>query len=84
MIDLDPESKINSISESVRIESLSNNTSFRSMDTTSPVSSSTKSSTQVLKTRAASFLPAAFLSAALVAETSSESPKRSNISLSEP
>ena len=84
MMLLEPESKINSISSSVKTVSLSSKTSFRSIETTSPVSSSTKSSTQVLKTLAASLRPAAFFKAFLVAATSSERPNRSRISLSEP
>src|SRR5450432_3599473 len=46
-----------SMASSSRTVSLSSTISFLSMETTSPVSSSTKSSTQVLSTRAASFLP---------------------------
>ncbi len=40
-------------------------TSFRSIETTSPVSSSTKSSTHDFKTRAASFRPTQFFQAVL-------------------
>jgi len=54
------------------------------METTSPVSSSTKSSVHVLSTLAASRLSTIFLRSFSVASTSSDKPKRSNISLSEP
>ena len=64
------------------IVSLSIKTSFLSIDTTSPVSSSTKSSTQDLRTLAASFLPLIFLRFALVTFTSSARSKISKISLS--
>ncbi len=57
-------------------------TSLRSMLTTSPVSSSTKSSTQVFSTRAASLRPTLSLMAALVTFTSSARPKISRICLS--
>ena len=64
------------------IVSLSINTSFLSIDTTSPVSSSTKSSTHDFKTLAASFLPTTFLRLAFVAFTSSARSNISKISLS--
>ena len=57
-------------------------TSLRSIVTTSPVSSSTKSSVQAFKTRAASFLPTIFFKLVLLTFTSSAKLKISRISLS--
>lgn len=65
-----------------RTVSLSISTSLRSIETTSPVDSSTKSSTQVLRTLAASFLPIAALIPVLVTFISSARLKISNMSLS--
>jgi len=62
--------------------SLSNTTSFLSIEITSPVSSSTKSSNQVLRTLAANFLPITFFKFAFVALISSARPKISRMSLS--
>ena len=62
--------------------SLSITISFLSIDTTSPVSSSTKSSCHVFKTLAASFLPITFFIPALVTLNSSAKSKISKISLS--
>ena len=56
--------------------------SFLSIETTSPVSSSTKSSCQVFKTLAANLRPNTFLSPALETFTSSARSKISKISLS--
>ena len=57
-------------------------TSLRSMVTTSPVSSSTKSSTHVLRIRAANLRPTARLRLVLETLISSANPKHSNIVLS--
>ena len=57
-------------------------TSLRSIETTSPVSSSTKSSIQLFSTRAANFLPMYFFKLVFVALTSSAKLKISRISLS--
>ena len=54
-------------------------TLFRSMETTSPVSSSTKSSTHVESTLAANLRPTAFLRLALLTFTSSARSKISRI-----
>ena len=72
-----PESIISSMWRSSRTVSRSMMISLRSIETTSPVSSSTKSSTQVFSTRAAKRWPTAFFRLALVTLTSSA---RSNIS----
>ena len=56
--------------------------SFLSIEITSPVSSSTKSSCHVFKTRAASFLLSTFLRPVLVTFTSSARSKISSISRS--
>ena len=64
------------------IVSRSRRTSFLSIETTSPVSSSTKSSIHVFKTRAANFLPNTFFKPALEAFTSSARSKISRMSLS--
>ena len=64
------------------IVSLSIRTSFLSIETTSPVSSSTKSSTQDFSTLAANFLPTIFLRFAFVTFTSSAKSKISRMSLS--
>ncbi len=56
--------------------------SLRSIETTSPVSSSTKSSCQVFSTRAANLRPRTFFRPALDTLTSSERSKISKISLS--
>ena len=56
--------------------------SFRSIDTTSPVSSSTKSSNHVFNTLAANFLPRTFFKPALETFTSSAKSNISKISLS--
>ena len=72
-------SKIFSLSISV---SLSKTISFLSIETTSPVSSSTKSSCQVFKTLAASFLPWYFLRFDFETLISSARSKISSISLS--
>ena len=64
------------------IISLSKTTSFLSIETTSPVSSSTKSSNQEFKTLAASFLPIHFLSPDFETLTSSAKSNISRISLS--
>jgi len=61
---------------------IKNNTSFLSIETTSPVSSSTKSSTHDFKTLAANFLPTTFLRPVLFTLTSSARSKISRISLS--
>src|SRR5690606_40996802 len=57
--------------------SLSRIISFRSIDTTSPVSSSTKSSTHFLRTRAANFRPNNFFRPDLLTFTSSASSNNS-------
>ena len=65
-----------------RIVSLSITISFLSIDITSPVSSSTKSSIQLFKTRAANFLPSIFFRHVLVTFISSARSKISKISRS--
>ncbi len=77
-----PISTIKAIPSSSNTTSRSNTISFLSMLTTSPVSSSTKSSTHVLKTRAANFLPICLVKVFLSAATSSAIPNNSKISLS--
>ena len=79
---LEPESKISSICSFSIIVSLSIRTSFLSIDTTSPVSSSTKSSIHVFRTLAASFLPTHFFNPDLDTLTSSAKSKIDKISLS--
>ena len=79
---LTPESNISSMLSSVISVSLSTMISLRSMDTTSPVSSSTKSSFHVFRTLAANLQPMHFLRFALVTFTSFARPNISNISLS--
>jgi hypothetical protein len=64
-IDLTLESMISSTLSLSIIVSLSRIISLRSIETTSPVSSSTKSSCHVFNTRAANFLPIYFLSPVL-------------------
>ena len=64
------------------IVSLSSITSFLSIEITSPVSSSTKSSYHVFNTLAANFLPKIFFKPALDTFTSSANPNISKISLS--
>ncbi len=63
--------------------SRSKRTSFLSIETTSPVSSSTKSSTHVFKTRAANLRPTTFFKFALVALISSAKSKIPKMSLSD-
>ena len=77
-----PDSSIVSICSGSITVSRSITTSLRSIDTTSPVSSSTKSSVQVLRTRAASFLPTIFLRFCLLTLISSARLKISRMSLS--
>ena len=84
MIVLEPESKIVSISFSVITVSRSIKISFLSMETTSPVSSSTKSSCHVFKTLAASRRPTVDFNVFLSTFNSSAKPKRSKMSLSFP
>jgi hypothetical protein len=62
--------------------SLSRIISLRSIETTSPVSSSTKSSCHVFNTRAANFLPIYFFKSCLETLISSARSKISRISLS--
>ncbi len=84
MIDFCSVFKIVSMSSSEMIESRSKITSLRSIETTSPVSSSTKSSVHVRNTRAARRRPIAFFKASRVPGISSDKPKRLRMSLSEP
>ncbi len=77
-----PESRISSMWSFSMTVSRSITTSFRSIETTSPVSSSTKSSTQVFNTRAANFLPTTFFNPDLDTLISSANPNISRISLS--
>ena len=79
---LEPDSIMSSMCSFSIIVSRSIITSFLSIETTSPVSSSTKSSIQVLRILAANFLPTTLLSAALLTLTSSARLKISKISLS--
>ena len=79
---LDPASIIWSICSFSRTVSLSITISFLSIDITSPVSSSTKSSIQLFKTRAANFLPSIFFRPVLVTFISSARSKISKISRS--
>ena len=65
-----------------RTDSRSMITSLRSIETTSPVSSSTKSSTQVFNTRAASLRPISFFRFVFETFTSSARLKISRMSLS--
>ncbi len=65
-----------------RTISRSRRTSLRSIDTTSPVSSSTKSSNQVFRTRATSLRPKTLFNPALLTLTSSARSKISKMSLS--
>ena len=83
-MDLLPESRMVCMSSSFNTLSRSRTTSFRSIETTSPVSSSTKSSIQVRNTLAASRRSMTFLSAFCVASTSSDNPNKSSMSLSVP
>ena len=76
------DSKISSIFSLSIVVSRSRITSFLSIEITSPVSSSTKSSYHEFKTLAASFLPIIFLSAAFETLTSSAKSNISKISLS--
>ena len=76
------DSNISSIFSLSITVSLSRITSFLSMEITSPVSSSTKSSYQELRTLAASFLPIIFFKAAFETLTSSARSNISKISLS--
>ena len=75
-------SKISSILTLSITTSLSRIISFLSIETTSPVSSSTKSSNQEFKTLAANFLPIHFFNPDFDTFTSSAKSKISNISLS--
>ena len=75
-------SKIMSRCSFSRTVSRSKITSFRSIDTTSPVSSSTKSSRQDLSTRAANLRSSTRFKPALDTFTSSAKPKISKMSLS--
>ena len=77
-----PASKISSIWSLSIIVSLSIIISFLSIEITSPVSSSTKSSCQVFKTRAANFRPSTLFNPAFVTFMSSAKSKISRISLS--
>ena len=77
-----PASRISSICSFSITVSRSMIISFRSIEITSPVSSSTKSSCHVFKTRAASFLPKVFLSPVLDTLTSSAKSKISSMSRS--
>ncbi len=79
---LAPASRISSTCSFSRTVSRSNTISLRSIDTTSPVSSSTKSSCHVFNTRAASFRPKYFLSPVFETLTSSARSNISKISLS--
>ena len=79
-----PDSIITFMSSSDMVLSRSSKISFLSRDTTSPVSSSTKSSVQVFNTLAASFLPTIFFRFALLVDSSSDRPKMSKMSLSDP
>ena len=75
-------SRISSVCSLSKTVSRSSITSLRSMDTTSPVSSSTKSSIQVFKTLAASLRPIERFKEALLTFTSSARSKISKMSLS--
>ena len=75
-------SKIWSMCSLSRTVSRSNTISLRSIETTSPVSSSTKSSNHVLSTRAASLRPITFLSPVFETLISSARSKISRMSLS--
>ena len=75
-------SKIFSTCSASRMVSRSTTTSWRSIETTSPVSSSAKSSTHVFSTRAAILRPTAFFKLALLTLISSARLKISRISLS--
>ena len=75
-------SMISSTCSFSRTVSRSRITSLRSIDTTSPVSSSTKSSIQDFRTRAASLRPTTRFSPALLTFTSSARSKISRMSLS--
>ncbi len=77
-----PDSSISSICSCSRMVSRSIITLFRSMEVTSPVSSSTKSSIHDWRTRAANFRPNDFLRLVFVTFTSSAKSKISRISLS--
>ena len=77
-----PDSRIASMLSSSRTDSRSTITSLRSIETTSPVSSSAKSSTHVFNTRAANLRPTSFFKLAFVTLTSSAKLKISRISLS--
>ena len=79
---LEPESIISSMCSFSRTVSRSKIISLRSIDTTSPVSSSTKSSCQVFSTRAANLRPKYFFNPVLEALTSSARSNISRISLS--
>ena len=79
---LTPVSRIIFISFSFKSVSRSRTISFLSRETTSPESSSTKSSTHVLSTLAASRLPSMADNVFLSALTSSAIPKSSRMSLS--
>ena len=76
-------SAINSMLSSSNTTSLSRIISLRSIVTTSPVSSSTKSSVHFLKTLAASFLPIAAVRDCLSVVISSARSNKLRISLSE-
>ena len=80
---LTPVSAMRSMVSSSRISPRSTSGTVLSMGMTSPVSSSSKSSVQVLRTLAARARPAFCLRVSSSAEISSASPKMSMMSLSE-